>query len=114
MKNKKLRNLQYGVQHSRRTPIPKSHVLLLHLGDVQKLILFNTYINILLFFYWYTQGGMPWKKCLAEMWLKDRPGSSTPDNNTRVVRITKHNEPLVSPLLIKMYNLKLTFYNKVA
>ncbi len=42
------------------------------------------------------QGGMPWKKCLAEMWLKDRPGSSTPDNNTRVVRITKHNEPLVS------------------
>jgi hypothetical protein len=33
------------------------------------------------------------------MWLKDRPGGSTPDNNTRVVRITKHNEPLVGPLL---------------
>jgi hypothetical protein len=47
---------------------------------------------------------MPWKKCLAEMWLKDRPGGSTPDNNTRVVRITKHNEPLVGPLLHR-YNL---------
>jgi len=37
------------------------------------------------------QGGMPWKKCLAEMWMKDKPEQAT---NTRVVKITKHNEPL--------------------
>ena len=39
---------------------------------------------------------MPWKRCLAEMWTRDRTGNSTPDSNTRVVRITKHNEPLVN------------------
>jgi len=37
------------------------------------------------------QGGMPWKKCLAEMWMKDRPEQTS---NTKVVKITKHNEPL--------------------
>jgi len=47
------------------------------------------------------QGGQPWKKCLAEMWSKDKPqeqvqsGSGDQTNcNTRVVKITKHNEPL--------------------
>ena len=52
------------------------------------------------------QGGLPWKKCLAEMWSKDRPVSRAEESagggaastakmtNTRVVRITKHNEPL--------------------
>ena len=30
------------------------------------------------------------------MWTRDRTGNSTPDSNTRVVRITKHNEPLVN------------------
>ena len=50
------------------------------------------------------QGGLPWKKCLAEMWSKDKPrgeGDGAPGNgmavsstNTRVVKITKHNEPL--------------------
>jgi len=37
------------------------------------------------------QGGMPWKKCLAEMWMKDKPEQTS---NTKVVKITKHNEPL--------------------
>ena len=40
---------------------------------------------------YYLQGGMPWKKCLAEMWMKDRPEQTS---NTKVVKITKHNEPL--------------------
>ena len=49
------------------------------------------------------QGGLPWKKCLAEMWSKDKPrgeGDGAPgggggvSTNTRVVKITKHNEPL--------------------
>jgi hypothetical protein len=39
---------------------------------------------------------MPWNKCLAEMWQKEKHGTATPDSNTRVVRITKQNEPLVS------------------
>ena len=34
---------------------------------------------------------MPWKKCLAEMWMKDKPEQTS---NTKVVKITKHNEPL--------------------
>ena len=34
---------------------------------------------------------MPWKKCLAEMWIKDKPEQTS---NTKVVKITKHNEPL--------------------
>ena len=40
------------------------------------------------------QGGQPWKKCLAEMWSKDKPGLAEAQSNTRVVKITKHNEPL--------------------
>ena len=45
------------------------------------------------------QGGLPWKKCLAEMWTKDKPrpegeGQGAEVSNTRVVKITKHNEPL--------------------
>ena len=46
---------------------------------------------------------MPWKRCLAEMWTRDRTGNSTPDSNTRVVRITKHNEPLVIFILFLSY-----------
>ena len=39
---------------------------------------------------------MPWKKCLAEMWTKDKTSEQSAQavTNTRVVKITKHNEPL--------------------
>ena len=42
------------------------------------------------------QGGLPWTKCLAEMWTKDKPTEQSAQavTNTRVVKITKHNEPL--------------------
>ena len=42
------------------------------------------------------QGGLPWTKCLAEMWTKDKPTEQSLQavTNTRVVKITKHNEPL--------------------
>ena len=45
------------------------------------------------------QGGLPWTKCLAEMWARDKPSEggtpgATGQTNTRVVKITKHNEPL--------------------
>ena len=42
------------------------------------------------------QGGLPWKKCLAEMWTKDKTSEQSAQavTNTRVVKITKHNEPL--------------------
>ena len=45
------------------------------------------------------QGGLPWTKCPAEMWARDKPSEVgqpgvAGQTDTRVVKITKHNEPL--------------------